>query len=420
MIVGRPSLKKTPALKESIKMLEQLEIDAGAHFEAEMRQWASDEIIRSENEKILKNNLKKALQKNGDPQQIALQILDEHEAGSLTPIRQRFIVNDVTVEKLGELLKENPNGLLINRDELSGFLMSLEKSGHECDRAFYLEAWNGDGRFTYDRIGRGTVAIESACLSIIGTIQPGPLTSYLREALDGGEGDDGFLQRFQMAVYPDSPSSFMNVDRSPDIHSREMVKSAFSRLASITAESVGAQIEQDDKIPNLRFSEAAQQGFNEWLTQLENRLLKQDMHPILEAHLAKYRSLVPSLALLIHLVDHGVGAVTLSSFQQACAWAEYLETHACRIYGMGLSSDVYLAEILLAHIKKGKLANPFSIRDVQRRHWSALSTNQDVRSAIEILEDADILQKVITQTLGRSKEEYYIHPSFLQEVANDG
>ncbi|WP_375662702.1 DUF3987 domain-containing protein, partial [Bartonella sp. CL266QHHD] len=56
----------------------------------------------------------------------------------------RFIVNDVTVAKLGELLKENPRGLLMVRDELSGFLTNLERKEYQTDRAFYLTAFNGD------------------------------------------------------------------------------------------------------------------------------------------------------------------------------------------------------------------------------------------------------------------------------------
>jgi putative DNA primase/helicase len=31
------------------------------------------------------------------------------------PVEQRYLVNDTTVEKLGELLNQNPNGLLLFR-----------------------------------------------------------------------------------------------------------------------------------------------------------------------------------------------------------------------------------------------------------------------------------------------------------------
>lgn len=87
---------------------------------------------------------------------------------------------------MGELLNRNPRGLLLFRDELVGWLRTLDKEGHESDRAFYLEAWNGQGSFTYDRIGRGTLHIENVTLSVLGGIQPGPLSIYLRATLSGG------------------------------------------------------------------------------------------------------------------------------------------------------------------------------------------------------------------------------------------
>jgi hypothetical protein len=51
------------------------------------------------------------------------------------------VVNDSSVEKLGEILNENPNGLLLVRDELAGFLAKIESEEFQSDRAFYLEAY---------------------------------------------------------------------------------------------------------------------------------------------------------------------------------------------------------------------------------------------------------------------------------------
>ncbi|WP_308758184.1 DUF3987 domain-containing protein [Bartonella raoultii] len=127
----------------------------------------------------------------------------------------RFIVNDTSVEKLGDLLKENPHDLLMVRDELSGFLTDMERKEYQTDRAFYLEAFNGDGQFTYDRIGRGTIFIPHATLSIIGGIQPSRILPFIRNALHG-KGNDGFLQRFQMLVWPDETKDWQWVDRPPN------------------------------------------------------------------------------------------------------------------------------------------------------------------------------------------------------------
>lgn len=91
-----------------------------------------------------------------------------HDDGS------RFIVNDTSVEKFGKLLKETPRGLLMVRDELSGFLTDMERKEYQTDCAFYLEAFNADGQFTYDRIRRETIYIPNTTCWMIWkcTIQP--------------------------------------------------------------------------------------------------------------------------------------------------------------------------------------------------------------------------------------------------------
>ncbi len=127
----------------------------------------------------------------------------------------RIVINDATVEKLGELLNENPRGMLLIRDELPGFLARMESEEYQSDRAFYLEAFNGDGRFIYDRIGRGTVHIENCTVSIIGGVQPSRIAPIVRGAMSGAS-NDGLIQRLQMAVWPDDVGSWRWVDRKPN------------------------------------------------------------------------------------------------------------------------------------------------------------------------------------------------------------
>lgn len=117
-------------------------------------------------------------------------------------LQERFRTNDATIEALHDLLAENPRGILVFRDELVGLLKGWEKQGHEQDRGFYLEAWNGQGNFPLDRIGRGHVICDNMCVSILGGTQPDKVRGYLYQAR---QENDGLLQRFQLLVYPDTP-----------------------------------------------------------------------------------------------------------------------------------------------------------------------------------------------------------------------
>lgn len=53
--------------------------------------------------------------------------------------------------------------------------------GHENDREFYLESWSGKGDYDVDRIGRGSLFVPALCVSIFGSIQPGPLSKHIRK-----------------------------------------------------------------------------------------------------------------------------------------------------------------------------------------------------------------------------------------------
>lgn len=136
------------------------------------------------------------------------------------PKQKRYKSDDPTVEKLGVILAENSQGILLYRDELMGWLSSFQRKGRESDRPFFLEGWNGKHGFEIDRIGREAPHIEEVCISILGGIQPGPLSQYIHSAIKGGMGDDGFIQRFQIMVWPDVKSEWELIE-STDLNTWE-------------------------------------------------------------------------------------------------------------------------------------------------------------------------------------------------------
>jgi hypothetical protein len=415
-VVGRPGVLKTPAIQEPLRPLWRLEYDADLTYQELIEQWKVQQVLTKEQEKVSSQKIRETLKKGLDATSIAETLVSSEER---PPSRRRYMVNDSTVEKLGELLNENPNGLLIFRDELTGFLRQLDRDGHEADRAFYLEAWNGHGRFKYDCISRGTIDIEAACISILGGIQPGPLGHYLRSALQGGEGDDGLIQRFQLLVWPDISKEWVNVDRWPDSDARKIAYEVFSRLNKLTATDIGAQPDEDlDGIPYVRFSSEAQEIFDDWRAKLETRLRQNHEHPALEAHLAKYRSLIPSVALLIHLADHGKNPVGVDGIERACAWGEYLESHARRVYSQGLAPDDMAARALAERILSGDLTEAFTARDVYRCHWAGLLTREEAQKGIDVLVELGWFAEVHETTGGRPSITYVINPK-VKEISHD-
>jgi putative DNA primase/helicase len=409
-VIAGPGFLKSPALAEVMKDLRVLEAKAADYHADDMADFKANQLVFDQSEKVAKEEIRKLLRqgKKADAKETALDIEDpaDHE-----PACARYIVNDATVEKLGEILKQNPMGVLLFRDELTGFFRNLDKHGRESDRAFYLECWNGDGGFTYDRIGRGTLHIDAACLSILGGIQPGPLSEIVRRA--SGAGEDGLLQRFQLLVHPDTPKTWRNVDRAPDMSARDSVAELITRLDGANAVTVDSEIADR---PCLRFDAKAQELFNEWRETLELRLRSGKEHALMEAHLAKYRSMVPALALILHLTEHDTGPVAYAALERAIAWSEYLEPHARRVYAPGISPDMTAARLLAERIEDGDLSASFTARDIYRHGWSGLSTRDAVVSGLNILEDYNWLRSERIETGGKDRTDYHLHKSFSQEV----
>jgi hypothetical protein len=401
-IVGTPGTLKSPALSEVLRPLTELELEATQSFDSISDEYSMQMTAWDAKKKVAQSEMIKMAKAGGDVASLAEEL---HMSQPSEPVCMRYIANDPTVEKLGELLNENPNGILLMRDELTGFLRSMDKPGRESDRAFYLEAWNGNNPFTYDRIKRGTVRIESACVSCVGGIQPGPLMKYQQDALTGGKGDDGLLQRFQLLVWPDSCRIYTNVDRVPDAAAYDSYRSLCKWLSSLEGESM------------VRFTPSAQCVFDDWRVLLENRLRNDDLSPAMESHLAKYRSLIPSLALINHLSNGEVSDVPEESLLRAIAWGVYLESHAQRIYSAQIQQDIQAAHQLLAKIEKGQVAGEFSLREVYRHGWKGLAATAAVRAAANVLIDHNVLAEYIIETSGRSKTTYAINPEVLHEPA---
>ncbi len=409
MIVGRPSALKSPAMEEMMKPLHRLESLQKESHDALTRNHEKEKRIFAAREKASAAKLMQAFKKGDD------EATDDLPEPPKPPPRRRIVTVDATVEKLGELLRDNPRGMLVYRDELAGWFASFERDGRETDRTFYLTAWQGNSPFRYDRIGRGTVDMEAVCLSILGTIQPGVLIRHISEALRGTY-NDGLVQRFQLMVYPDDVADWSYVDQWPDAEAKERAFGVFRKLDETDATLFGATIADDDETSRiLRFDEAAQETFKDWLTKLETKLRDSDDHPIVSEHLGKYRKLMPAVAGLVHLANVAGGCaergnIGINSAMTAIAWCDYLEGHARRLYGSALARGTTAARLLASKIRKGKLRDGFTARDVYSNEWSGLATPDDAQRAIETLEDLDWLQCEAKHTGGRPKQVYRINP----------
>lgn len=417
-MIGRPGVKKSPSMDAGLAPMDQLAARAREEYakavqEAELK--AEVEELRT---KAAHREASKLLA--GDLKADVTHLLARSTNDTGAPLARRYSTHDTSYQKLGEILIENPRGILVIRDELVSLLRGLDDERRTEERGFYLSGWNGTGNYTFDRIGRGAnLHVPGLCIGLIGTTQPGRIAAYVRDAMRETAADDGLIQRFGLLVWPDVSGDFREVDRWPDNDAKREAFKVFETLDKLSAAAVGAAQDTDHRgepegIPYLRLVPEALEAFSAWHVTLERELRAGDLTPALESHFAKYRKLVPALALTCHLADAGTGPVTLEAVLRAIAWSEYLAPHARRVYGSAPTGAVTAARAILSRLRSGGLAPSFTARDIYRKQWAGLSDRDTVREALEMLEDHNYVKSTSVPTEGRWSTVYTVNPTALR------
>ena len=449
-IIGNPSSKKSPSLSEGLKPISHLVALAKDKYNEDKLEHDTQKELNKHMtkaaEKQLSDLAKKLATQTDDDTEIsqddlkakAQELAEAKQSDELIPEIKRYVTDDGTIESIGELESKHKNGMLVKRDELTGWLASLESESNQQARSFYLEGFNGLGSFQVDRIGRGSVFIDTHCLSVIGGIQPDKLEYYLSKTMKG-LGNDGLIQRFQLMVYPDPLPNSKERDLPPDKESRDAIYNLFETIDNMQLSDFiryGANpIDDYHKRPYYRFNDEAYQEFMNWYDALKLRAGDAE-HSIIAEHLIKYAKTVPSLALVFHLVDcieHGtsLGAVNMNALKAALAWCGVLESHMMRIYSTVTDSAnikaSYLADKIMKMVRKGTdktdktdwISHGFTARQLIRKGWKGLNDADDVLNALEVLVEYDWLSwQVIPSTGrgGRPTERYSINSRVVELI----
>jgi hypothetical protein len=425
--IGRPSVVlKSPSMKEPMQLLERLQVEYGEQFERDKAGAEFDAIANKAMLDDVKGQLSKVARGKGrdgtikpdDLQKLKADYMELTENAKPEPTRRLFKTNETSIQSMTVIQAQNERGILVFRDELIGLLVKWDREDGQDERAYFLEGWNGNGSYTDFKIGRGLTDAKSICISLLGGIQPDKLKRYLYQTMQGN--NDGLMQRLQLAVWPDEPNSWQLIDTIPSKTDKLRAYNIMRVLAELDFIRYGAVVGENDSRPYFRFNEAGQEVFNEWLTELQNIKIQHEENPLMVEHFGKFRSLMPSLALIFHCIGladgKAQGSVTEEAAQLAVKWCTYLESHARRIYAMAESPAYEAAVRIASKVKAGALTSPFTTRDVIRKCWHGLREKQEVEAACNVLIDENWLIMVTKPKPATGRPplpEYYINPAFL-------
>jgi len=326
-LIAPPSIKKTPIYEEMLKPLVRAEIKENDKYQDKMREYNREDMIYQEEIKTYKKRISK-----GDTEGLSEPLKSEQ------PAQTRYIINDATTEKVGEIMNDNPNGILVTLDELSGFFATLTRSGRESDRSFWLTGFNGNRGHSIDRINRGSFYIKRVCASIFGTIQPDSINKLIDSAINGNE-NDGLIQRFQLIAI-ETKSHYQYVDKAPNKEERKKYNSLVDKLLYANPLEYGAKQEYENGDKFYRFDKEANAIYKDWSEELHKRMKEYEIdNPILSSHLGKFNSLFASLALILFYSDRVMGMTQEDSISEIYATrakelCDYFEYQAQKLYDL--------------------------------------------------------------------------------------
>jgi hypothetical protein len=217
------------------------------------------------------------------------------------------------------------------------------------------------------------------------------------------------LQRFQLLVWPDLVRPTGIIDRTPDEAALEAYHNAMLNLPSTVSGMAGRVKHGAHGQPLMHFDSDAQKLFISWYETLEAMLTRSNLDSARQSHYAKYRSLIPALALIFHLLDGQCGSVGVGNLAKAIRFAIYLKGHAARIYASVSGADHTSTNALARKILKGGLRDGFTCRTVYTKGWSGISTKASAQGALDVLVEYGWLLEQEKRSGGRPTVAYRVN-----------
>ncbi len=364
LIVGESGTAKSPAFKVAKTAIQR-------HQSAKLKEYARQKAIYEEAMDRYGILLKAHKPKSGEPKP------ERPEP----PILERIIVSDTTVEALAPILSQNPRGLLLQRDELNGWLGSFNqyKSTKGADEACWLSMFDGES-ITIDRKGEGTVPthVENALVSITGGIQP----AVLAESMGKDHRSSGMAARFLMAQPPRRAQVWTDNEISNETWI--VIDALFIKLLEIDF------ADPEESTPHfIGMSREAKQVFQEFFNQ--HHVEQSDLTGDSAAAWSKLLGYVPRIALVFHIVkqlcDEAkiTDAVSPATIREAIELVTWFKNEASRLYATIDETDDQRAERDLAAWIQRKHGGECTVRQIVQGNWGVKDTAEAEALAIRLV-----------------------------------
>lgn len=403
-LIGGPSYSKSPSIDATVDLLRDAEDRMAAGFDDDRRQHEAEKQAAEARREAWKQEVKNLVKAGGNPPRMPSNAEDPEP-----PVRPRIRVADATVEKLAALAAALPRGLLLQRDELSGWLGGFDRyGGAGSDRAFAIEMYGGRG-YVVDRMKTPEpLRIRHLSIGVLGGVQPDKLAAVL----DGP--DDGLAARI-LWTWPDVQPGF-SLARSVADHVGP--RRAFARLTDL---AMGSDEFGFPEPRRVRLSNPAEDALEAFAREIAARAA--DASGVYAGMLGKARGHALRLALVLEFMWWCGAAETAEpaviSERAVLAAAGLMDGYfivmAERVCGDAAIPVAERQAMALARFLRKRGAPSFNARDVRRDIGGALRETAAMDAACATLVEAGlILPTAPTASTGRKPKNFLVNPAVLR------
>jgi hypothetical protein len=308
------------------------------------------------------------------------------------------IVNTATPERLIDVFKDNPMGVLIFENELGALADRFKKKGYELLKGIMLDSWDGTNSFSYQTKSGGKVSIDTLCSSCYFNSQPGVIEKMLQD-ISHTKRDDGFLERSLIIrrvekIYDivDEKYSYDNYKEAYDI---------FHKAHNLS----GRAVVKTDPLAYLELK---------LFLERNAKRIHDEKESMLSSYWGKLSGNVVAVSFLLeYLKTEGqINNISKGSMLDAIQILEdYNVKYIRNTIQDALSKVTPMAKELAYLIEIGSIADDMSFREIHRNNQRVFKSAEDVKLAVDKLEEHNY---VISYRDGKSRR-IRINPELLQQ-----
>ncbi|MFB3105995.1 MAG: YfjI family protein, partial [Pseudomonadales bacterium] len=321
-IIGKSGTQKTPALQAATGQLLKRQTEAMAAFEGQEKDY-EQAVAEYNKEMSVWKKTKTTENAPWEPER---------------PKCERFVASDCTIEALASLLDGQFDGVLVARDELSGWINGIAeyKGGKGSDLGHWLACWSAQPLIVDRKTGdKKTISIERASVSLCGGIQP----SVLRTAIGREHLADGLCARLLLAMPPAKVITW--TDATIDVETELTLSQVFNNLLE-GLEPALDENEEPAPFP-LDLSPEAKAVWIEYYNRHRYEMI--ELEDDLAAAWSKLEAYTARFALIFQMCTWATGDASAgneideASMTSAIALSEWFGGEAKRAYGLFVESE---------------------------------------------------------------------------------